>query len=366
MNGIFISQDLSHAGGINDKIFKQIEEFQRNGLNMTPHINPKRNKLHLFINIVPLFSKQYFDTRKIKWKNYDFAYIRKGAIFDKSFVKMVKQAKKENPNIKLIVEIPTYPYINEFQGFLKWIVQSKERIWVPKLSQYIDKCVTYSDDASIYGIPSINISNAYGFHNEPHIINKNEDTINLIGIASLCFYHGYDRLINGMIDYYCENKDKTKVCFTLVGDGPVLDDYKKLVKKANMEAYIKLVGRKNLSELDEYYSQADIGIDSLARHRSGVSYNSSLKGKEYLAKGLPIVSGVRTDLDNAHIPFYYRISADESPVDVKGVVKWYKELVASQSKQELSQKIYKYGKDNFTFSKTFEPVIDYVKGVYNE
>ena len=62
MNGIFISQDLSHAGGINEKIYKQIEEFQRSGIKMTPHINPKRNKFHLFINIVPFFSKQYFYT----------------------------------------------------------------------------------------------------------------------------------------------------------------------------------------------------------------------------------------------------------------------------------------------------------------
>lgn len=35
----------------------------------------------------------------------------------------------------------------------------------------------------------------------------------------------------------------------------------------------------------------------MGRHRSGVSFNSSLKGKEYCAKGLIIVSGVKTELD---------------------------------------------------------------------
>ncbi|WP_427813882.1 glycosyltransferase [Enterococcus sp. 22-H-5-01] len=365
MNGIFISQDLSHAEGINEKIYKQIAEFRKQGINMTTHINPRRNNWHLFVNVVPFFSIQYFNTKNIEWKKYDFAYIRKGAIFDRSFIKMVKRAKKENPAIKLIVEIPTYPYIDEFQGILKWIISSKEKIWVPKLAKYIDKNVTYSDDTTIYEIPSINISNAYEFLEKPNHKDKADSTVNLVAVASLCFYHGYDRVINGLINYYRKNNKQTKVRFTLVGDGPVLNEYKKIVKDTQMAEYVQLVGRKNLDELDEFYAQADIGIDSLARHRSGVSYNSSLKGKEYLAKGLPIVSGVKTDLDNADVDFYYRVPADDSPLDIERIVQWYESLLAKQSQDELSNLIYTYGKEHFTFSKTFEPVIDYVKGACN-
>ncbi|MFK5655764.1 hypothetical protein ACIA4K_04025 [Lactobacillus delbrueckii subsp. bulgaricus] len=60
---------------------------------------------------------------------------------------------------------------------------------------------------------------------------------------------------------------------------------------------VSMVGKKEKEELDYYYNICDIGIDSMGRHRSNVYYNSSLKGKEYLAKGLPIVLGVTTELD---------------------------------------------------------------------
>jgi hypothetical protein len=51
------------------------------------------------------------------------------------------------------------------------------------------------------------------------------------------------------------------------------------------------------SSLNDIYNISDIAIDSLGRHRSNVMYNSTLKGKEYCAKGLPIVSGVKTEFD---------------------------------------------------------------------
>lgn len=362
MNGIYLSQDLSHAGGIEKKIFRQIEELEKAGFTITKHINPRRNFFHLLKNVFPFFSVQYFGTRSINWNNYDFVYMRKGAIFDKSVVQLLKTAKESNPNLLVILEIPTYPYLEEFKGLLKWDVQLKEKQWVPHLKNYVDRIVTYSNDQEIFGIPCINISNAYDFaeFNRPEI--KQDTTIHLLGVAALCFYHGYDRIIEGLKQYYQSNNSSTKVIFTLIGDGPVLKDYQKLVAEYQLEEYVHLTGRKPFSELDKYYKTADIGIDSLARHRSGVTYNSSLKGKEYLAKGLPIVSGVKTDLDDRNLPFYFRVASDDSPVNIQKIIDWYNKLTVFVSKEKLAEEISNYGKANFTFEKTFEPVIHCIKG----
>lgn len=297
----------------------------------------------------------------INWIEYDFVYIRKGAVLDKSVIDLLTKIKLQNPQILIIMEIPTYPYINEFKGLLKWIIKSKEKLWVPKLKLYVDLFVTYSDDKKIYDIPCLNISNAYDFPERPPLIKCSSDSIQLLGVAALCFYHGYDRVIEGLNNYYQSSKSQRQIQFQLVGDGPVLKEYEQLVKKYQLEDKVTFHGRIAFSDLDRFYQTADIGIDSLAPHRSGVFYNSSLKGKEYLAKGLPIISGVKTELDSENLSFYYKIPNDDTPLDIEKVVEWYDSLRKNMSKKELTNFIYKYGKSNYTFEKTFQPVVDYLK-----
>lgn len=362
MRGIYFSQDLSHAGGIEKKIFRQIEEFENHGFTICRQINPKRNIGHLFLNLVPFFSKQYFVEKDIDWTNYDFVYLRKSAVLDKSVIDLLKEIKTVNPHMKIILEIPTYPYINEFKGIVKWDIQLKEKIWTPKLKKYIDRVITFSDDEEIFGIPCINLSNAYDFSRPINQLEKKDQSLHLLGVAALCFYHGYDRVILGMDKYYNSIGKKRDVIFTIVGDGPVLKDYEKMVTRFHLEDKVKFMGRVDFSELDEFYRNADIGIDSLARHRSGVTYNSSLKGKEYLAKGLPILSGVKTDLDGRNLPFYYRVPSDDTPIDIADLIEWYSQLVNDSTKAELSKKIFDYGKSHFSFEQTFAPVIDYLRG----
>lgn len=360
MQGIYITQDLTHADGINEKIYKQIESFKQAGIDVEMRANPRRTLLTLVHNLIPFFSKQYFNT-DVDWQNQDFVYIRKGAVLDRSVLNLVKKVKLLNPKIKIILEMPTYPYIDEFPWFIKWDIWLKEKLATSKLKKYIDCIVTYSDDSEIFGIPCLNISNAYDFKQVPHYSENEEDTIHLIAVASLTFYHGYDRVIEGMKNYYQSGKASQEVKFTLIGDGPVLEGYRKLVEEYQLVDKISLVGRKKQSELAPYFNQADIGVDSLGRHRSGVVYNSSLKGKEYLAKGLPIVSGVKTDLDDRDFPYYLRVSADDTPLDISEIIKFYYDIMKNKTKQDLALEIFLYGKNNFSFDKTFKSVTDFVR-----
>ena len=210
MQGIYITQDLTHADGINEKIYKQIESFKQAGIDVEMRANPRRTLLTLVHNLIPFFSKQYFNT-DVDWQNQDFVYIRKGAVLDRSVLNLVKKVKLLNPKIKIILEMPTYPYIDEFPWFIKWDIWLKEKIATSKLKKYIDCIVTYSDDSEIFGIPCLNISNAYDFKQIPHYSENEEDAIHLIAVASLTFYHGYDRVIEGMKNYYQSGKASQEV-----------------------------------------------------------------------------------------------------------------------------------------------------------
>ncbi|MFR0813867.1 MAG: glycosyltransferase [Enterococcus casseliflavus] len=164
--------------------------------------------------------------------------------------------------------------------------KKQRKLWVPKLKLYVDLFVTYSDDKKIYDIPCLNISNAYDFPERPPLIKCSSDSIQLLGVAALCFYHGYDRVI-ARVEQLAINQanHKRQIQFQQsVGDGPVLKEYEQLVKKYQLEDKVTFHGRIAFSDLDRFYQTADIGIDSLARHRSGVFYNSSLKEKGIFSK----------------------------------------------------------------------------------
>ena len=192
-------------------------------------------------------------------------------------------------------KIPTYPFKNEYKG-IKSILGFIGMYYLKHLHKYIDYIVTYSKDKEIYRIPTIITSNGVDLEKiKPKKESRSKD-INMIAVANFSMWHGYDRIIEGLNNYY-KNDCKDNVYLYLVGSGEYLKVYQSLIKKYNLEKYVFVLGAKSGYELDFVYNKCNIAIDACGRHRSGVYYNSSLKGKEYCAKGLPIVSGVETELD---------------------------------------------------------------------
>ena len=135
-----------------------------------------------------------------------------------------------------------------------------------------------------------------------------------------------------------------------------------MINKYKLNEKVFLLGPKFNKELDEIYNQCVIGLDSMGRHRSGVFYNSSLKGKEYTAKGLMIVSGVNTEFDyDENYKYYYRIPADDSPMDIESVVKFYEECTREKDLKEIQKKIVEYARKHFDFDVSMRPIIDYIE-----
>jgi hypothetical protein len=67
--------------------------------------------------------------------------------------------------------------------------------------------------------------------------------------------------------------------------------------------------------LDELFEQADMGIGSLARHRSGITHIKTLKNREYAARGLPFIYS-EMDSDFEGKPYILKAKADESPIEI--------------------------------------------------
>ena len=348
MKGIYItSYDLkNNSDGVSKKINYQIDCMNRYG-NDVKVFDANSEFLHrnywysIRSVLARLIGDSYLLTYLLKQISVsnelleaDYLYIRKD-FCNRGQIRALIKIKKRNPKIKIIVEYPTFPYDAEVRGRRRYFVLPLDKHYRKKMKYCIDRAVTYSSDKELFSVKCINISNAIDYKKVSIKDSVEHDGINMIAVALFGTFHGYDRLIRAMgeqIQLVIDNNVK----FHLVGDGYAINEYKRLVLKYNLEEYVLFYGRLYGTELDKVYSISDIAVDNLGRHRVGCFYNSSLKGKEYGAKGIPIISGVETELDKYNEDFYYRVSADEQPIDLKEIIAFYHHVYDGRSKKKCS------------------------------
>ena len=117
-------------------------------------------------------------------------------------------------------------------------------------------------------------------------------------------WHGYDRLIAGIGEYYRHTASPRKVYFHSVGGvgeydmygGPGYSGIKPVIDKYGIEKSIVFHGQLFGDELDKVFNQCQFAIGSLARHRSGISVIKTLKNREYATRGIPFIYS-ETDSD---------------------------------------------------------------------
>ena len=260
----------------------------------------------------------------------DVVYIRSNHNANLFTIRMVKQMKKAG--MKVVMEIPTYPYDSEYkaQGMSRQIFQDK--LFRKQLAKHLDAIVTFSDYEEIFGQRTIRISNGIDFSSVKLKTTANDTSkeLNLIGVAEIHQWHGFDRLVKGLAQYYSKEQEY-KVKFHVVGyffsaEGEAV--FKKIISDNHMEDYVILYGKKHGEELDRIFDRCDFGIGSLGRHRVGIDKIKTLKNREYAARSIPFIYS-ETDSDFDNKPYVLKAPADESPIDITEIRDFYHHLSLS-------------------------------------
>ncbi|MEG1313226.1 MAG: glycosyltransferase, partial [Bacilli bacterium] len=288
----------------------------------------------------------------------DILYIRYTHFSSPGFIGFLKILSENK--IRIILEFPTYPYDDEYKSLplksnIKLFIDKKYR---KNLRKYVDKAVTFTDDFDIFGIPTIRISNALSksrikYAND-HIHNDFEtqgNNIRLVAVASMEKWHGYDRLLMGL-SKFIEKSEQVNIHLDLIGDGRELGTLKQLSNNLNINDHVTFHGQMEGEKLSQLLLNANIGIDSLARHRAGNNKNNSLKSKEYLAFGLPIVkSHIDPSLNGRG--YYMDVPANEMPINLCEVISWYVNNDFHNKKLEISN----YAKVNFSWESQMDIIL---------
>lgn len=255
----------------------------------------------------------------------ELVYVRYVHNANPALIHLFKSLKKEK--VKVVMEIPTYPYDQEYKGLSMDYqrILFFDRCFRQTLAREVYKIVTFSDYTEIWGKPTIRISNGIDFEQIKIKTNTwhNPREFHLIGVATIHPWHGFDRLIAGLINYYKENRS-LKLFFHIVGEGvpEIVEEYRQLVDRNNISNFVIFHGPKFGEELDAIFEQSDLGIGSLARHRSNITKIKTLKNREYAARGIPFIySEIDDDFEN--MPYILKVPADDTPIDIEAVINFY-------------------------------------------
>jgi glycosyltransferase involved in cell wall biosynthesis len=343
MKALFIHFfDFAPHSGISKKILYQVEALRQCGLDVDLcyiDIDKDGTQRRVCGDVVVdnfgsgLYAKffKWFKfsnlTRHILKERYDLIYIRSFYNTNPPILRMLKRLK--NAGIHVVMEYPTYPYDKETEGAsLNYaLIFGLNRLFRKRLPGHISRIVTFTDLKKIEGIPTINISNGIDFNSiRLKIPRKDFKSFNMIAVAEIHYWHGFDRIIKGLGEYYKEGQPK-EVNLTIIGEGitETVDSLRKLVSDYGIGEHVRFFGFRHGEELDILFDDADFGIASLARHRSNITKIKTLKNREYAARGIPFIYSEEDD-DFDSMPYILKAPADDSPISVKSIIDFHKSL----------------------------------------
>lgn len=342
MKALFlIFHGLSSANGISKKIHNQVQALKNIGIEtrlcylfenkghkqrmvddqvIASYGNGWKGKIYKRIEYLSI-------TKHILNQQYDFVYMRSNHNANPFSLKMLYQLKRAG--IPVVMEIPTYPYDQEYITPFMKLELFIDRCFRNILARQLSKIVTFSDYKTIFGIPTLQISNGIAFQEIPiktHI-NDTSQELHLLGVAEIHYWHGFDRLIAGLGAYYSQSH-KYKVYFHIVGEltgQREREEILPLIARHQLESYVIFHGALHGDSLQNLFEQCDMGIGSLGRHRSGIHKIKTLKNREYAARGIPFIYS-ETDEDFEQMPYILKAPADESPIDITRLVHFYQAL----------------------------------------
>ena len=310
------------------------------------------------IRKTPAYIKMY---RHIKDKKYDCVYNRYG-MADTFYNRVIKRLWENGA--KIYVEVPSYPYEGEREpGLLYWIMFKWDEICRKRLKKYVSNIVMYMDYDKLFGIDTIRLINGVDVSNIKPVqkMERDSEAIHLLIVTLMMKHHGYERLIEGFHEYYQAGGMRKVICH-VVGDGVERPYYEELVKKYNLEENIIFYGLKSGAELDAFYEYADFGVTAMGLYKDNIFLTSELKSREYLAKGLPLISGAQIDIFRGKDKWFYnKFSEDATPIDIGRVVQIYDDMCKDRTKEEAVKEIRRFAEETVDMSETMKLLFEYME-----
>ncbi len=344
MNILFlVYHGFSQESGISKKIHQQVRGLRQNGhqVHLCYYDFNKQGHRCRFVNcniisdygsgrLAGLFSRICYGSiyRYCRQQHVDLVYSR--SFMNASPFLIHLFAKLRRRGIRCVCEIPTYPYDKEVSGYClnDRLALLIDKLFRKRLARQMDAIVTFANVDTIFGQRTIKISNGVDFdalplHQQP---SEQDSALHFIGVAEMHYWHGFDRLVAGLGEYYQRHPDGRRIYFHVVGwedyrgmsnlGYPTIDE---VTERYGISEYIIKHGRLFGIPLNNLFDACSFAIGSLGRHRCGIDDIKTLKNREYAARGIPFIYS-ENDSDFDDKPYVLKAPKDESPIDIDAIL----------------------------------------------
>lgn len=340
---------------------KALNEYLDCELVVLPPVEYSGSKKEKIVRRLPFTSAWRKWEYKGEFDDADFLYIRQ-VYHDDSFTRYLRDIKRSNPNIKIIYEIPTYPYDTESKISLSnFSFAAKERFSRLNAAKLMNAIVTFYSQKEIWGVPCIDLLNGYDFSKVQMPVRKKSDTVHIMSVAVTAFWHGYDRVIEGLHEYY-KNGGEENIVYHLVGN--IIPAHKKAVDEYGLQEHVIFYGRMSGDALKQVFEKSFIGIDVLGGHRKSYPVSGSLKSREYAAYGMSMITSSPIDYLPEDYPYQFVAPYDDSPLDMQAVMKFYHGIYDEKDCNDVAKEIREYAISRCDMSIAMKPVADWLMGEY--
>ncbi|WP_234923300.1 glycosyltransferase [Aeromonas enteropelogenes] len=297
-----------------------------------------------FRKVVELIQQQKIKT--------DYWYIRYCVLTDDSLAILAKVAAE---NADVYFEIPTFPYSGELTKEQLETDADNQRLISPYVTGVFSPSCVEGDiflgkkiKKTGNGVQLYNLS--YQFENKDI-----QTDFNIVGVAYLSFWHGYDRVIKSLNDFK-RRLPNVRCRYYIVGEGPEKDKLVKLAEELSVRDMIYFCGSVDGEELIKIYNSAHCGVASLGLHRiqdKGVKIEP-LKVREFMAMGLPFVLSYQDSVDFYSLPGVYLVNDDDLSIDLVDIFNKCKCFYSSNSSRILRN----FAKEHFDWGEIMKKQVD--------
>jgi len=372
--------DISSDSGVRKKIYGQIRVMRENGLEVAL-IAPRGDDIVVVegdageerIGVVASYMNKgplrFFNLTRSLYKsageivskdNYDGVFIRY-SLAERGLIRIFKKLKEDR--VKIFIEIPSYPYDLEYENkqWYKKLGLYIDRIYRKKLEDYVD--IIFSpgpQQEKIFGVKAESFNNGVNTEDieERNYSGKRDQTLRFIGVANLNAWHGYDRVIKGMAEYY-KVKDDVDFVFNIVGEGIELSNLKELVGELELQDRVIFHGFKSGKDLDRVYNDSDVAISSVGLYRLGKAPRLVLKAREACLKGIPFVAVEGDPVFDEGFKYVYLVKDEGTPLEVEKIYNWFTDLDSEEYLEDMN----KFAKNKLDWRETFKAPVSVMKEV---
>lgn len=196
-----------------------------------------------------------------------------------------------------------------------------------RLTHNCVRCITLGNGIAVSSLPvrKFTLSNNLDLH--------------ILVVANVSYWHGIDRFIVGMKEY----KGLRSIILHIVGSGYALPNLESLTDSLELSDHVIFHGFKSGTDLDAMFDLCHIAIGSLAGFRANLQELSSLKSREYCARGIPFLMASNDADFTENWEYIQMVPATEDPIDMNTVISFADRVMADP---DHPQKMHEYAKDH--------------------